>query len=33
MQQEYEAFMATAPSLEEFELQLKRFMDLEQVWG
>ena len=31
MQQEYEHFMATKPSLEEFELQLKRFMDIEQV--
>ena len=31
MQQEYEQFMATKPSLEEFELQLKRFMDIEQV--
>lgn len=34
MQAEYERFMATSPSLEEFELQLKRIMDVEQVgWG
>ncbi len=31
MQLEYEQFMATHPSLEEFELQLKRFMEVEQV--
>lgn len=31
MHLEYEQFMATKPTLEEFELQLKRFMDLEQV--
>lgn len=35
LQAEYEAFMATSPSLEECEAQLKRIMAVEQVrgWG